>query len=256
MEAPGAIYYTSKGEKINSGRVTTFSNYSVVSENRVYKKPQALPYATAVLFGCALPTGAGMVFNELEPSPSDVVAVLGLGGIGISALVALLASGIKNVVAIDVSEEKLGLAKRLGVKHLINSSSENTTAAVERLYPGGIDACIESAGSIETIELGLKLIRVGGGRLLFASHPPEGELIRIAPHELISGKQIAGSWGGASIPDNDIPKIYDAIRGSESILEFMLSEIYPLSAINDALDDLESGKVFRPLIEMPHDETE
>ena len=77
---------------------------------------------------------------------------------------------------------------------------------------GGVDYCIESAGKISTIELGFSLIKKRGGKLLFASHPPEGESIALPPHELISGKQIAGSWGGGVMPDKDIPIIYKNIE--------------------------------------------
>ena len=105
-----------------------------------------------------------------------------------------------------------------------------------------------------TIELGFSLIRKGGGKLLFASHPPEGEMIRLAPHELISGKQIAGSWGGASSPDRDIPKIHGLFESANVPLGALLTKRYYLDQINEALDDLEAGRVFRPLVVMQHPE--
>ena len=119
IDALGAKY-TCNGQIINSGKVTTFSNYSVVSESRLVKKPFGLPFDIAVLFGCALPTGAGMVLNELNPPSSSSVAVLGLGGIGLSALMALKALGVNKIIAIDVSDEKLILAKKIGATHTIN----------------------------------------------------------------------------------------------------------------------------------------
>ncbi|SVB70845.1 uncharacterized protein METZ01_LOCUS223699, partial [marine metagenome] len=109
-----------------------------------------------------------------------------------------------------------------------------------------------SAGKISTIELGFSLIKKRGGKLLFASHPPEGEFISLHPHELISGKQIAGSWGGGVIPDKDIPIIYKNIESSNIPINKLLSKPYSLEEINQALDDLENGKVFRPLIKMEH----
>jgi S-(hydroxymethyl)glutathione dehydrogenase / alcohol dehydrogenase len=255
LDAPGAKYKC--GEQIiNSGRVTTFSNYSVVSESRVVKKPAGLPFDTAILFGCALPTGAGMVLNELKPSSDSSVVVLGLGGIGLSALIALKAIGVRMIIAIDISEEKLELAKRLGATHVFNSISEGFRQAVLDLTQGGADICVESGGQVSTIELGFSLIRKGGGKLLFASHPSEGEMIRLPPHELISGKQIAGSWGGATSPDRDIPGMFELFRGANIPLESLLTKRYSLEQINEAIDDLEGGRVFRPLIVMQHpDET-
>lgn len=251
LDVPGAIY-TANGVNINSGKVTTFSNYSVVSESRVYKMPRGLDYSTGVLFGCALLTGSGMVFNELKPREGDTVVILGLGGIGISALLALSALRVKKIIAIDVSQEKLNLAKILGATEVINSSFEDPISFIKEIYPAGVDSCIECAGSVKTIELGFEIIRKNGGQLLFASHPPDDEKITLSPHELISGKHIKGSWGGGAMPDRDVPKIYEALIDRGNGLDMMLRDVYPLHSINNALDDLWQGKVFRPLIKMPH----
>lgn len=251
LDAPGAKYLC-KGQTINSGRVTTFCHHTVVSESRLVKKPAGLPRDVAVLFGCALPTGAGMVFNELQPSPGQSVVVLGLGGIGLSALMALHAFECKQIIAIDVSDEKLALAKDFGASHTVNPLREDSKNAVMQWTHGGADICVESAGTITSIELGFSLIRKGGGKLLFASHPPEGEPIRIAPHELISGKRIAGSWGGGSMPDRDIPRMFKVFGESAIPLDRLLTKRYQLDEINQALDDLEAGRVFRPLIAMDH----
>lgn len=253
IEAPGAKYLCDS-QIINSGRVTTFSNYTIASENRLVKKPAGLAFDIATLFGCALPTGAGMVLNELNPPPSSTVAVLGLGGIGLSALMALRALGVKKIIAIDVSDEKLNLAKTLGVTHVINSRNEDCESALQNIVSQGVDFCVESAGTVFTIELGFKLIRQGGGQLLFASHPPEGDKIKLAPHELISGKKIAGSWGGGTRPDIDIPKMYQIFSNANIPMGSLLTKRYKLEDINEALEDLRLGRVFRPLIVMDHSE--
>jgi len=90
--------------------------------------------------------------------------------------------------------------------------------------------------------------------LLFASHPPDGEMIRLAPHELISGKQIAGSWGGSTSPDRDIPKMQALFESVNIPLGVLLTKRYTLEQVNEALYDLEAGRVFRPLIVMDHPE--
>jgi S-(hydroxymethyl)glutathione dehydrogenase/alcohol dehydrogenase len=251
LDAPGARYRCN-GQVINSGRVTTFSNHSIVSESRVVKKPDGLPRDVAILFGCALPTGSGMVLNELQPAAGSTVAVLGLGGIGLSALIALRAFQCKQIIAIDLSDEKLALAKEFGATHAVNPKRDDVIDAVLKRTEGGVDFCVESAGTVSSIELGFSLIRKGGGKLLFASHPPEGETIKLAPHELISGKQIAGSWGGSSKPDRDIPRIFELLRASNIPLNRLITKRYHLEQINQALDDLETGAVFRPLIVMGH----
>ena len=186
--------YIHNDKIINSGSVTTFSNYSIVAENRLTIMPLGLPMDVAVLFGCALLTGAGMVFNELKPKPEMSVVVIGLGGIGFSALMALSYLKCKNIIAIDISNEKLKMAKEFGATHIINSNDQNTKDELLNILGNYADACIESGGKVETIELGFSIIKNKTGKLYFASHPPEGQKISIAPHELIAGKKIFGSW--------------------------------------------------------------
>ena len=251
MEAPGARYKCGD-QIINSGCVTTFSNYSIISENRLVIKPKSLPFDIAVLYGCALPTGAGMVLNEIKPSVDTSIIVLGLGGIGLSALMALKALNVKMIIAVDISDEKLILAKELGATHTFNTMNDNIQQDINKLTDGGADRCIESAGLATTIELGFSLIQKKHGRLLFASHPPDGEMIKIAPHELISGKSIDGSWGGSTMPDKDIPIMYNLFHKSDAPLGSLLAKRYKLEEINEALADLVAGRVFRPLIVMEH----
>jgi S-(hydroxymethyl)glutathione dehydrogenase/alcohol dehydrogenase len=195
-----------------------------------------------------------MVLNELPIKPESSVVVLGLGGIGLSALLASKALGIRQLIAVDVAEEKLEIAREWGVKHAFHAQGENLIEKIQRLTGGGADFCIESAGQLETIEIGFSLIRQGGGKLLFASHPPVGGRIRLNPHELISGKQIAGSWGGATRPDRDIPRMHELFSKANLPLNSLVTKRYPLEQINEALGDLEAGRVFRPLIEMVHPE--
>jgi S-(hydroxymethyl)glutathione dehydrogenase / alcohol dehydrogenase len=251
IEAPGAKY-TCGDETINSGRVTTFSNYSIVSENRLVKLPKGIPLDVAVLFGCALPTGAGIVFNELKPTEYENIIVIGLGGIGLSAMMALNEAKPNVLIAVDISDEKLKLAKAFGASHTINSQKQNVIEEVKKILPNGADACIESGGKVETIELGFSLIRKGGGRVYFASHPPEGQTIKLDPFELISGKTIYGSWGGGCCPDTDVPRLAKSYLTGHFPLEKLVTKRYTLEQVNEALEDLEQGRVFRPLIEMKH----
>lgn len=251
LDADGAIY-NCEGRKINSGRVSTFSNYSIVSENRLVHKPEGLSFDVAVLFGCALPTGAGMVLNEIKPKPHESVVVLGLGGIGLSAVAALKALGVEKIIAADVVSQKLAMARSFGATHVLDSSDTQFNSKVFELTGNGADFCIESAGQVATIEMGYSLVRKAGGQLLFASHPPEGQFIRLAPHDLISGKKIAGSWGGGVKPDSDIPKMSEVFLRARFDFMPLLTKRYALDQVNEALNDLESGQVFRPLLVMEH----
>ena len=250
-DAPGAIY-TIDNQIVNSGKVTTFSNYTIASESRVYKKPNGLDLDAAVLYGCALPTGAGMILNQAKPSKESSVAIIGLGGVGYSALMAAKSLGVRNLIAIDISEEKLYVANKLGARHTFSASDSELPKKIFEITNGGVDICIESAGSIGTIEMGFSIIRHWGGRLYFASHPPDGEVIKLSPHDLIKGKQIIGSWGGGSSPDQDIKKIFKKFQLAKIDHSYLIAKRYSLEQINEAIDDLRQGKAFRPIIQMRH----
>ena len=249
IEAGGSQYR--KGElRINSGAVSAFGTQVVVSENRCTPLPAGVPDEVGVLFGCALPTGAGMVSNTLQPPPGSSLVVLGLGGIGLSALLAALARPGVSVIAIDVEPHKLALAREFGAQQVIDASQADVRAEVRALTGGGADFCVEAVGSTESIELGFDLVRRGGGRCLFASHPEAGGTIRIDPYELICGKRIEGSWGGASSPDSDVPRFAQWYLEGRLPLERLLDRRYSLDQINDALDDLEARRIVRALIDL------
>ena len=165
------ICFSYKGLKINAGKVTTFSNYSIISENRISIMPQNLTYKIAALLGCAMSTGAGLILNQVKPKKNDVVIIIGFGGIGISAYLALKFMKIKNIIIIDSDQKKLALAKKLGVKNVFSSKNNNISTEVLKITKGGAKYCIESAGLKESIELGFSLINKFNGELHFASHP-------------------------------------------------------------------------------------
>lgn len=250
-DAPGARY--AKGElRINAGGVTTFMEYAVVSENRLVKLPDDVPMDVAVLFGCALPTGAGIVLNTLDPEPGSSIAIWGLGGIGMSALMATRAFSLTKIIAVDVAAHKLELARELGATHCIDASEASATKRVLELTAGeGVDYAVEAAGTARTIEQAFETTRRNGGLCAFATHPAHGERISIDPFDLISGKRIVGSWGGGSSPDRDVPRFAEFYRNGAWPLESFLSRRYSLDEINDALDDLEARRLaMRALIEI------
>lgn len=252
LESGGMQYHcNSLTQKINAGGVTTFNEYALVSENRVVALPKGVPLDVAVLFGCALPTGAGIITNDLRPVAGSSVAIFGLGGIGMSALMATILFQCAKVIAIDVSSDKLELARCFGATHTIDASTCDPTNEIRALTDGlGVDYAVESSGQVQVIEQAFASIRRGGGTCVFASHPEQGKTISIDPYDLICGKQIRGSWGGSTYPDRDIPILSKLYLEGKLPLEKLITKRYRLEDINDALDDLESSKVGRPLIEI------
>ena len=248
----GTTLHSNTLGEINSGPVTTFSNYSIVSENRVYKKPKNTPFKESVLYGCALPTGAGIILNELKPTENSNIVVIGLGGIGLSALMAAKHKKPRSLIAIDIESEKLELAKKMGATHTLKVNEPRLKEIVAEICnKSGADYVVEAAGNTSTIELGMALLEPTTGELIFASHPKNGEKICIDPFELICGKKIRGSWGGKSFPDKDIPILDKMYEDGILDLSNLISNEYKLEEINSAFDDLENRKITRGLILMP-----
>ena len=245
--------YRHNGRTINAGPITTFSNYSIVSENRVVSKPVELDMNVAVLFGCALATGSGMALHEIDPDPDSLILVLGLGGVGLAALLALIATGRRNLLAADSDAAKCALAESLGVTSIHLSTGPEARPLLAKFAPDGVDYCIEAGGSIKTIELGFSILNPNTGTLIFASHPPQGDLICLDPHELICGKNIRGSWGGAMSPDDDIPKLVKLFTDSETSLAWMTNQRFRLPEINAALASFSDKRVIRPILVMDHE---
>ena len=248
LDAPGPRYRQAE-MGFNAGSVTTFNTEAVVAENRCVRVPDGVPLDIAVLFGCAVPTGAGMVFNEALAGPKTRAAVFGLGGIGMIALMALQAAGCVDLIAVDIEPAKLAAARALGVAHVIDARREDPVAAIRLLSDGlGVDCAIDAAGRTQTIEQAFESVRKFGGRCIFASHPASGERISLDPHDLISGKVVQGSWGGGTKPDRDVPRFAALYREGLLPLASLIGKRYALEDINTALDDLASGRAARPLI--------
>lgn len=205
----------------------------------------------ASLLGCAVPTGAGLVLNTMKPIQGQSIAVFGVGGIGMSAVIAAAACGCSPIIAVDIDEKKLTLAKRLGSTHGLNALNDNPVKGIFAITDGkGVDFSTDAAGRTSTIEQAFESVRKGGGLCLFASHPPAGETIKLDPHSLISGKRIEGSWGGATDPDRDFPRYAQMYRDGKLPLESLVTHRFSLDDINLALGVLASGEAGRIVIEI------
>lgn len=238
---------------INAGPIHTFNSEGIFSENRCFPLPEGIPMDVGVLFGCALLTGAGIVFNQIKLARGDSVSLWGLGGVGLAALVALRTLSEVEIYVIEKEEERLELARRMGVpnKNCILATGHDAVPLLLALRQGrGTDAAIEATGTTEGIEAAFSGVRPAGGHCVFASHPPTGQKISIDPHELISGKRIEGSWGGAAQPDRDIPRLAELYVRGLLPLEAFFQKRYRLEEINTALNDMESGRTLRPLLEI------
>lgn len=249
-DVPDTVYDSADG-RINSGAVSTFMRRTVTCENRLIPIPDAMPLREATLLGCAVPTGAGIVFNTTKMDADSSLAVFGVGGIGLSAVMAAAALGAGTIVAVDVVAEKLEKAREFGATHVIDARDTDPLAAIHELTAGrGVDFAIEAAGRAEAMEAAFESVREGGGLCVVAGNLRHGRRITVDPFDLIRGKRLVGTWGGESRPDQDIPRYVEMFLDGRLALERLITREYPLEGINEAFDDLERGRVVRPIIRM------
>ena len=250
LEGPNPVFVY-KGKSINAGKITTFSNYTIVNEKKIIKKPKQITWKFASIFGCAFLTGAGLVLNRLSKiKRNKIISVYGLGGIGMSMLSMLISMGFKNVISIDKDPKKLQIANKIGSKFCVNSSKKDYKKNIQVLFNKDVDICLESGGSIKTIQESFNIINKKSGILYFTSHPQFGKKISINPHELINGKKIFGTWGGYTYPDRDIRLILKVIKKRHIKIFDNIVKLYNLNNLESALRDLDKGKIFRPILNM------
>lgn len=251
LDAPSSSYLRTNGSKVNSGAISTFMEYAVVSENRLIPVSKEFPLRELPLLGCAIPTGAGIAFNTAKITPSSSVAVFGVGGIGLSAVIGAKLREAKLIIAIDIFNHKLELARSLGATDTINCKEQDVASYIsEATHKAGLDYAIEASGNSDAMELAFQSVRAGGGLCVLAGNLPAGKTISIDPLDLIRGKRIIGTWGGETQPDKDIPIYLDLYRTGKLKLSSLITQTYKLGEINEALEELEQGKLGRGLIEM------
>ncbi len=249
LDAPSAQYLMGN-EKINSGAITTFNEYSIISENRMTKITRDVPADVASIIGCAVLTGSGIVKNNLKTKPENTLAVFGVGGLGTCAVLLANALGCKKIIAIDIQDKKLKLAKECGATDIINATREDPATKIREITNGqGVDQAAETSGIKSVVETAFESIKYGG-TLVFASNIRKGEKICLDPWGLINGKNIFGTFGGAAKPDEDIPYYVDLYLKEKLKIKKLLTHQYKLEEVNQAFEDIEKGKVGRALIKM------
>lgn len=244
---PGSVFDW-KGGKVNAGAITTFSRYSVISENRLTPMGKEFPLNEAALLGCAIPTGLGVVFNTARPRAGESMAVFGCGGIGLCAVKGASIAGCVPVIAIDINPTKLEAAKKMGATHTIDASQQDPIEEINKIC--SLDFAIEASGSPTAMNQALKSVRSQGGAAVIIGNARHGQHLSLDPKELNQGKKILGTWGGDNNPDIHYPRYCNLIRFGQLNPTLLIGKSYPLSKIDQALNDLEQGKVLRPIIDM------
>ena len=249
IEAGGAVYAWGE-KKVNAGGVTTFQRHAVVSENRLTLLPAELPMDLAVLLGCAAPTGMGAVYNVLKAQPGDAVAVFGTGGVGLNAVMAAALVGAMPVIAIDPNPTRRALAPLYGATHVIDPGAADVLTEIKKIIPQGVDIAVESSGVPAAMEMAVNATRQQGGRAVVIGNARHGSVLSLSPSVFNQGKSLMGTWGGDSVPDRDYGRYARLLGAGRFPVRNLLSKPYALEQADRALQDLASGKIGRPLIDM------
>jgi Zn-dependent alcohol dehydrogenase len=239
------------GKTISGGKVTTLSEYSIVSENRLTPIPEDTPEDFAALLGCCLTTSFGVIRKEAKLKVGESVAVLGCGGIGLGVIWAAKLAGAREILGFDSHPEKQILSRNVGADVFVNSIAGNTHDTLESLdLKTGFDVVIDTTGNGDVIANGSSLL-ADGGRLILVSQPSAGVPILIPNANDFfgqSGKSIISTQGGRTNPDLDIPYLLEILRDTGSEYRTLITHQVTLSEVNDAIKYLRNGSAGRIMV--------
>ena len=235
--------YGSRLGQVNAGWVTTFNEYAVVSENRLTPIPKDFDPHIASLFGCAVTTGFGVVNNNAALKIGQSIAVFGAGGIGLNIIQGAAMVSADPIIAVDIFDNRLELARRLGATHLFNSTTCDAEAEIRKIVgPAGADVAVDNTGNVKVIETAYRLT-AGWGRTVLVGVPPRDSTASISTLPLHFEKKILGSHGGESQPDVDIPRYVRLCQSGKLQLAVLIGHFYDIAEVNRAVDDSRSGRI-------------
>ncbi|GAA0962872.1 zinc-binding dehydrogenase [Actinocorallia libanotica] len=251
--ANGAGTLLGGGRRIDGGRihhhlgVSAFSDHVVVSQQSAVRVDAGLPFEIAALFGCAVLTGAGAALHSAQVVPGDSVAVFGLGGVGLSALLAAKALGAESIVAVDVVPAKLELARELGATHTV-AGGPDAVAELREITGGGADKVIETAGVVPVLRQAYDAAAPGGTTVTVGLPAPGKELALPALGLVAEEKTLRGSYLGSCAPRRDVPRFIEMYRQGVLPVDRLLSGTLPLEEINAGFDRLHTGEAVRQVV--------
>jgi alcohol dehydrogenase len=227
---------------------SAFAEYATVSRRSLIRIDKELPFDEAALFGCAVLTGVGAVINTAKVSAGSSVAVIGLGGVGLSSLLGAVAVGARRIVAVDLSDDKLGLARQLGATDTFNPGNPSAIDEIRSATSGGVEFAFEMAGSVKAMELAYKITR-RGGTTITAGLPPPNHTFALPQVNLVAEERtIKGSYIGTCVPIRDLPRYIELYRGGKLPVDRLMSGRLKLDEINLGFDRLHEGRAVRQVV--------
>lgn len=245
----GARRITRNGKPINHHLgVSCFAEYATVSRRSLVKIDPDLPLDKAALFGCAVLTGVGAVVNTARVTAGSSVAIVGLGGVGLAALLGARAAGAERVVAVDLSPAKLGIARQLGATDQFEAGDAGVVEKVRAATRGGVDFALEMAGSVKALELAYRITRRGGTTVTAGLPPPDAVLPVPAVNLVAEERTLKGSYIGTSVPLRDLPRYLNLFRRGRLPIDRLLTDRLRLDELNEGFDRLRNGEAVRQIV--------
>ncbi|MEF7616219.1 zinc-dependent alcohol dehydrogenase family protein [Aquincola sp. MAHUQ-54] len=227
---------------------SVFAEYATVSRRSLVKVDPEVPLDEAALFGCAVLTGVGAVVNTARVQVGASTAVVGLGGVGLAAVLGAVAAGARQVVAVDLSPAKLDEARRLGATHAVDAGSADAAEQVRALSDGGVEFAFEFAGAVKALDLAYRITR-RGGTTVTAGLPPPGVPFGLPAVSLVAEERtLKGSYIGTCVPSRDIPRYMALYRQGRLPVDRLLSGRLRLDDINEGFDRLHEGRAVRQVV--------
>lgn len=250
--ADGSCPYHDHSGKAVSGFFfgqSSFATYSLAAENNVVKVQDDVPIEILGPLGCGLQTGAGTVLNVLKPAAGESIVVSGVGPVGLAAIMAAKAAGCTTIIAVDVFDNRLELAKSLGATHTINSRNVVPSEEVNtKIYPGGVHYAIDTTGRNDVINQMVGALRYMGKCIVLGVSPtPKMEVDNAF---FTMGRSVQYVVEGDSVPDIFIPQLIELYK--KGLFPFdKLIKFYPFEEINQAIEDAEKGITLKAVLRMP-----
>ena len=223
---------------------SAFATHAVVSERSLVRVDKDLPLEEAALFGCAVLTGVGAAVNTAAIAPGQSVAVVGLGGVGLAALMGVKAAGAGRIIAVDLSHEKLALAAELGATDCLNGADSDAVAA----FAGSVEVALEMAGSIAALELAFSLTKRGGTTVTAGLPPPSATLPLSVVRLVAEERTLRGSYIGSCVPQRDVPRFIQWYREGRLPVDRLVSGHLQPDELNEAFDRLAAGTAIRQIV--------
>lgn len=245
----GTRHLSQAGEPLNhwSG-ISAFAEYAVVTAQSLVRVDRGIPLDIAAIFGCAVVTGVGAVMNTARLTPGSSAAVVGLGGVGLSAMLGAIASGARSVAAIDISPGKLELARALGATHVYDAAAPDCAEAIRQEF-GPADFVFEMSGAARAAQLAYQ-ITGRGGTMVTAGLPGPGQRLEIPLADLVATERsVRGSYMGSASPQRDIPRYLELFRSGRLPVDRLRTATLSLGEVNEAFDRMVTGASVRDVVD-------